>query len=325
MTRTGLLILTVILLMFVSVAADMVNAQEVPDTSQTASQSQESPVKGKGESIPHVIQDSMPDISWQITAGKIVWSFILFFIVLIVIKYLTLFLETVAERWANLRLLIKRLIPIVRIIGWATAIYIIIFNIIAPPIETLIAVTASAGIAIGFASQDILKNIFGGIMILFDRPFQVGDKINIGPHYGEVIQIGLRSVRIVTPDDSIVSIPNSDIVNQAVSNANTGQFYCQVVAEFYLPPDVDLVQLRAIAVRAAAVSRYVYINKPISVIIKNEVHQGRSLLKVRLKAYVFDLRYEFPFMSEMTELVVSELLRRKLITAEDLAFVKRRA
>ncbi|MCB0314052.1 MAG: mechanosensitive ion channel, partial [Calditrichaeota bacterium] len=53
--------------------------------------------------------------------------------------------------------------------------------------------------AIGFAAQDILKNIFGGLMLLLDRPFQVGDKIEAGGHYGEVVQIGLRTVRIVTP------------------------------------------------------------------------------------------------------------------------------
>ena len=52
---------------------------------------------------------------------------------------------------------------------------------------------------------------------------------------GEVTAIGLRSVRLVTPDDSLVSVPNSDIVNQAVSNSNSGEFNCQVVAELYLP------------------------------------------------------------------------------------------
>ena len=127
-----------------------------------------------------------------------------------------------------------------RIFGWTIVIYIIIANVIEPPIETLIAVTASAGIAVGFASQDILKNIFGGIMILLDRPFQAGDKIQVGSLYGEVLSIGLRTVRIVTPDDSIVSIPNGEIVNQSVSNANSGAFNCQVVAEFFLPPDIDI-------------------------------------------------------------------------------------
>ena len=198
--------------------------------------------------------------------------------------------------------------------------YIIIVGVLAPPIETIVAVTASAGIALGFAAQDILKNIFGGIMILFDHPFQVGDKIQIGKFYGEVIQIGLRSVRIVTADDSVVSIPNSYIVNQSVSNSNSGEFNCQVVSEIYLPSNVDIVELKKIVKRAAAVSRYIYLNKPIAVVIKNELSEGRSLLKVRLKAYVLDLRYEFPFMSEMTEIVVSELFKKEMITKDEMNF-----
>ena len=83
-----------------------------------------------------------------------------------------------------------------------------------------------------------------------------------------------------------------------------------------------MLKLKKIAFKAAVVSRYIYLNKPVSVIIKNEMHQGRSMLKMRLKAYVLDLRYEFPFASEMTELVIKELLRLKMISGEDLAFVK---
>lgn len=270
--------------------------------------------------IETALTETRPDIEWSITAGKTVWAIIVFFLALFVLKYIVGFMETVAERWTNLRLLVKRLIPIIRVAGWTFTVYVIVADIFAPPIQTLIAVTASAGIAIGFASQDILKNIFGGIMIILDRPFQVGDKIQAGSYYGEVVQIGLRSVRIVTPDDSLVSIPNSELVNQAVSNANAGEFNCQVVAEFYLPPGIDIVRMKKIAYRAAAVSRYVYLNKPIVVIIKNDIFQGRSLLKVRLKAYVLDLRYEFPFMSEMTETVMTQLLKERLITADDLAF-----
>ena len=264
--------------------------------------------------IENVIQKSKPKIEWTISIGKIFWSVIIFFIAFMFFKFTSYLLGAIAERWTNLRLLIKRLIPIINISGWTFVIYIIISTVIAPPIETLIAVTASAGIAVGFASQDILKNIFGGIMILFDRPFQVGDKIQVGTYYGEVVRIGLRSVRIVTPDDSLVSIPNTDIVNQSVSNSNSGEFNCQVVAEFYLPLDIDLGKLKKIAYRAAAVSQYVYLKKPIRVILKNEIYQGQSVLKVRLKAYVLDLRYEFPFASEMTETVLKELLKQNLIS-----------
>ena len=300
-----------------SAGSSVLNAQ-VPNDSVKVKQTISDTVAQK-VTAKEAMQSTKPQIHWKISVSKIIWSIIVFIIALAIIKYLTVFLEAISERWNNLRLLIKRVIPVIRILGWTFVLYIIIVGIFAPPIQTLIAVTASAGIAVGFASQDILKNIFGGIMILFDRSFQVGDKIQIKDHYGEVIQIGLRTVRIVTADDSQVSIPNSEIVSQSVSNSNSGQFYCQVVSEFYLPPDIDVRQVKQIAYRAAAVSRYVYLNKPIAIIVKNEIHQGRSLLKVRLKAYVLDLRYEFPFMSEMTETVLEELLSSKLVNPETLA------
>jgi MscS family membrane protein len=271
--------------------------------------------------IGTALRQTQPSIKWRMSVGKVVWATIIFLMAFVFFKYLTKVLEAIAEKWTNSRLIIKRLIPIIRISGWTFVIYVIIAGVISPPIETLIAVTASAGIAVGFASQDILKNIFGGIMILFDRPFQVGDKIQVGNYYGEVLQIGLRTVRIVTPDDSLVSIPNSEIVNQSVSNSNSGEFSCQVVAEFFLPSTIDLTKLKKIAYRSAAVSKYIYLNKPIAVILKNEIHQGRSVLKMRLKAYVLDLRYEFAFMSEMTEFVMGELLKQGLISGKDLAFI----
>ena len=300
-----------ILIIFTILITQFIYAQEnatIPETNKT-----QNIIKDSSSTIANTFQQSTPELEWNVSAAKIIWSLLIFAIAFIAIKYLSRILETIGEKWTNFRLLIKRIIPIFRISGWTIVIYIIISAIIAPPIETLIAVTASAGIAIGFASQDILKNIFGGIMILFDRPFQVGDKIQVGQHYGEVVQIGLRTVRVVTPDDSLVSIPNSEIVNQSVSNSNSGEFNCQVVAEFYLPANIDLVRLKKIAYRAAAVSRYIYLHKPIAVILKNEIHQGRSLLKLRLKAYVLDLRYEFAFASEMTELVLQQLFKENMI------------
>ena len=82
--------------------------------------------------------------------------------------------------------------------------------------------------------------------------------------------------------------------------------------------DIDVNRVKKIAYRAAVVSRYIYLNKPVAVIVKNEIHEGRSLLKVRLKAYVLDIRYEFPFASEMTEIVISELLKSGLVNREQL-------
>ncbi len=260
--------------------------------------------------------------AWSLSMGKVGWSLVVFIIGWIAITYLAKLLEVVAEHWIYFRLFIKRSIPVLRVAGWTLVIYFIVAEVLAPPIQTLVALTASAGIAVGFASQDILKNIFGGIIILFDRPFQIGDKVEVGKYYGEVTHIGLRTVRIVTPDDSLVSIPNSEIVSTSVSNANAGENNCQVATEFYLPPHVDLIKAKKIAHRAAAVSRYVYLNKPIAIVLKNEIHEGRSWLKMRLKAYVLDLKYEFAFSTELTEIVMSAYLKEGVVSAEDLFFAK---
>ena len=305
-----LTVLVIPVLLMAEATEDSVSSSRV-DTLVTAA-TQQTPNAGTTlMSIPS-------QVKWSISFAKILWALIIFILALLIIRYTTRLLEAISEKWAHLRLGIKRFLPIFRICGWSFVIYIEIAWIFSPPIETLIAVTASTGIAIGFASQDILKNIFGGIMILFDRPFQIGDKIEVGKYYGEVVNIGLRTVRIVTPDDSLVSIPNSEIVNQSVSNANSGESNCQVVAELYLPANIDIEKTRKIASQAAAVSRYVYLKKAITVILKNEIHQGRSMIKLRLKAYVLDIRYEFLFMSDMTETVIRELLAQGIVEPEHL-------
>jgi small-conductance mechanosensitive channel len=259
-----------------------------------------------------------PSVLEVISVEKIIWSFIFILIGFFVIRFITKIIDLFAERSTTYRITLKGIAPIVRITGWVIIIYILVAGIFKPPVSTIIAVTASVGIAVGFAAQDIIKNIFGGIMILFDRPFQVGDKIEMGDYYGEVIKIGLRSTRIVTPDDSTVTIPNGEIMNKSVSNANFGEPTCQVVAEIYLPITIDTDKVREIAIEAAQVSKYIYLNKPITVLFFNEIKERRSYLKMRLKAYVMDIRHEFNFKSEMTEIVIRELLKEKIISAEDL-------
>ena len=127
----------------------------------------------------------------------------------------------------------------------------------------MLAFFASVGVAVGFAAQDLLKNVFGGLVVMFDRPFQIGDKIEAGKYYGEVIEIGIRSTKIVTPDDSTVTVPNSEFMNQYVSNSNSGENNCQVVAEIYLPIDIDTERVRQIATEAARFQNTYFLINPL--------------------------------------------------------------
>jgi small-conductance mechanosensitive channel len=293
----------------------------VTDTAITIEQPLDTAVKKSGKRLQNLdeqLTQKPGEVLDAISFSKIFWTLVLLAIGYFIIKSIIKLLEIFGERSVRYRISIKSIIPIVRIVIWSIVIFAVVKGIYNPPLETLIAMTASIAIAVGLAAQDLLKNVFGGIMLLFDRPFQVGDKIETGKYYGEVLEIGLRATRIVTPDDSVVSVPNMELMNSSVSNANSGELNCQVVAEIYLPLDVDTQKVRKIAIEAAQVSKYIYLNKPIVALFFNEVKQRRSYLKMRLKAYVMDIRYEFQFKSDMTEIVIRELLAQGVINKDDL-------
>lgn len=255
----------------------------------------------------------IPPISEIISYSKIVATILVLLITWLFTKFMASVLTNMSERFQHYRLLIKRVIPMLKVVAWSLGLYFVIAGVLQPPLETIITVSASIGIAVGFASQDILRNIFGGIMIILDRPFQVGDKIQVDSNYGEVTEIGLRSVRIVTEDDSIVTIPNGEIMNKAVSNSNSSALDCQVVAELFLPSKIDISVVEEVCRKAAMISKFAYLNKPVYVHTTHGSLGPRDFLKVRIKAYVLDIRFEQELRSDMTNLAMSELLRRGLI------------
>jgi small-conductance mechanosensitive channel len=230
----------------------------------------------------------------------VVWSILAIALFNFAIRLTVWVLDALAERNASRRLFYKRIVPIARIVLWTFAAYLIVAVIFRVDAQGLFAAAAAIGVAVGFAAQDLIKNLFGGLILVFDQPFQVGDKIRIGDTYGEVKSIGLRSTRIVTPDDSLVTVPNAQVVDQHVANANSGELNCQVVTDLYLPnwPEENLV--KRIAFDAAASSKYVYLNKPIVVLVADEFKE-RLMTRVRVKAYVLDPRLEFLFQSDVTE------------------------
>ena len=92
-------------------------------------------------------------------------------------------------------------------------------------VSALIASAGIVGLALSFGAQDALSNIFGGMSILADQPYKVGDYINLDTgERGEITQIGLRSTRMLTRDDVEVSIPNSVMGNAKIVNESGGPY-----------------------------------------------------------------------------------------------------
>jgi MscS family membrane protein len=85
-------------------------------------------------------------------------------------------------------------------------------------ISSLLAGLGLGGLAVALAAQDAVKNLFGSLMVLIDRPFSVGDWVVIGDHEGTVEEVGFRSVRIRTFYNSLITLPNSNLISSAVDN-----------------------------------------------------------------------------------------------------------
>jgi MscS family membrane protein len=104
------------------------------------------------------------------------------------------------------------------------------------PVASVIAGLGIGGVAVALAAQNTLANVFGTITILTDRPFRVGDHVQVDKVDGAVETIGLRSTRIRTAEGHLVTIPNKIIADSAVTNVTMRPNIRQLLA-FSLAPD----------------------------------------------------------------------------------------
>lgn len=189
-------------------------------------------------------------------------------------------------------------IPFAKIIIYILALYIIATAIVKPDVAELVAFFGLFGAILAFGVKDLFSDIVGGLVIMLEKPFQIGDKISFGPYYGEVTDIGLRSTRLLTPDESLVTVPNFTIFNQPVSSSNAGEMVMLVVTDLHIDPRCDARAAMRIAREAAATSKFAIVSPsyPCQVLLL-DVPFYRT---VRVRAYVNDVRHEFTFRSDIT-------------------------
>jgi MscS family membrane protein len=122
----------------------------------------------------------------------------------------------------------RQLVPIlrktVRVLLLVLAALFLLESVFHQNIGAWLAGLGIAGLAVSLAAQDSLKNLFGSLTILLDRPFSVGDRIATSGYEGVVEEIGFRSTRIRTLNDTLVTIPNANIVNSPVENIARRRF-----------------------------------------------------------------------------------------------------
>lgn len=240
--------------------------------------------------------EDIPQLLTELTLQKLVQA-----IVLIIIAYACMSMIQAVTNWLServprrFRLLIKQSLPF-----WKGLILIVtisyLLNLFLNLSETnLLALTGTMAVALGFAFKDYISSIIAGIVALFETPYQVGDRIQIEEHYGEVVGYGLRGIRLQTPDDNTVTIPHNKTWTNAISNANSGQLEAQVATDFYFDHHVDGDKVVQILYQAAYSSKYTQLKLPIVVVMQE--HPWGTQFKLR--SYPMDARDEFVYQTDL--------------------------
>lgn len=196
----------------------------------------------------------------------------------------------------RMRFYILPSVPVLRLLILVLTIATIIPFIIKPSFENLVAILGASALALAFALKDYVSSIMGGIVAIYERPCRPGDWVAIEGTYGEIKSIGLRSLSLVTPDDTTVTIPNLKIWQSSIHNANDGRRDLMCVADFYVHPVHDGALVRQTLHDVALTSPYLNLERPVTVIVQ-EKPWGTHY---KVKAYPVEGRDQFQFISDLT-------------------------
>jgi small-conductance mechanosensitive channel len=233
----------------------------------------------------------------DITALKLLRAILILIAAYLILLLIDRIINWLSERVSlRFRLSIKQSLPFWRALVFiiTSALLLNLFLYLSP--SNVIAVTGTIAVALGFAFKDFVSSIIAGLVALFERPYQVGDRVKIADYYGEVIGYGLRGVQLQTPTDDVVTIPHNTLWTDPVANANKGNLEAQVVTHFYFDHQTDMEQVTAVLYRVAQTSKYTQLKLPIQVIFEARPWG----IHCRLKAYPLDARDEFLYKTDLT-------------------------
>lgn len=251
---------------------------------------------------PLALAQETPDITQVVQFIR--WSGVtgsLFFIVgaAVLLRLVTNLSQRFGRRFANRRPLIQKIESVIRFVIYMATVLVCFFLSIRLDSTALALIGGALAVAMGFALRDLVAAFIAGITIMFDRPFQVGDRVSYAGEYGDIVKIGLRSVRMNTLDHNVVTIPNNKILTDVTASGNYGALEMQVPMDFHIGLDQDAQLAMRLIREACLTSPYLYLDQPIPVLAKQVVFEEFVAIQLKARPYVFDCRYEKPFETDV--------------------------
>jgi MscS family membrane protein len=180
---------------------------------------------------------------------------------------------------------------------------LVIFYIAGINIAAVLTGLGIGGIAIAFAAQKTLENLFGGIMIISDHPIGVGDFCRAGDYLGTVENIGLRSTRIRTLERTVVSVPNGQLALMSLENFTIrDKIWFHHTLHLRYETTADQLRYILAGIRKMLVE-HSKVESPSASARTRFIGFGNSSLDVEVFAYVLETEYE-PFLHIQEDLLL---------------------
>lgn len=154
---------------------------------------------------------------------KTITTILLFVVCLIAVKVILIFFDKFIKRVQMDLLACKILRVLLKTFLLFTAV-IILLSSLGISVSSLVATISVIGVALSLAIQGFLSNVFGGIQIISNHPFKVGDYVEAGGEAGSVREVGLFYTKLDTPDRKLIQIPNSKIANESIINYSNASY-----------------------------------------------------------------------------------------------------
>ena len=192
--------------------------------------------------------NSEPVWDASIAENAIEWSFTFFLLGMLLaayrlVDYLDAFIVVEGEENAASRRSLASVAESVGHLVVALLAAFVVAGLFGLNLNGLIAGLGITGLALALAARDSVANIFGAISIIIDQPFNVGDWILVEDIEGEVVQIGLRTTLIRSSADTLITVPNSNLVNSPVENFSQRRFR-RIQPSFEFEADSDPASLK---------------------------------------------------------------------------------
>ncbi len=191
------------------------------------------------------------------------------------------------------------------VIVFSTAI-IISLDILGINVMPFIAGAGVAGVAIGFAAKDTLSNLIAGVLLLIDRPFEIGDRIEVwsapagSATWGDVVDIGLRATKIKTTDNIIIIIPNNEIMTRDIVNYTINSSTIRVRVNIGVAYDTDIARAKAVILKIAETIEWLKKEPVPMVVVRNF---GESSVDLQLRIWINNARRRMDTISYVTDKV----------------------